>query len=254
MSTDGSDWQGEGGDELEEPISDRPYGARPYGARPYGARPYGARPYGARPYGLGRMGSAVRGSAVWGSAVWGQAVRSEALRRERVEGSCRPAAWGDEICELALSRSAVVRLGATVVSSDTEVTIPTHRDGRVSAARRQAANEAPPGQGRGQLNPAEWRLEAWISVPNRVLRSLRRTLSCRSHSSSIWPTDSLAPQTRPSWQARIRGELPQPRSRWLKATTRPLTARDVVTNLRGNRRHRSFAIQVGYSTRGHWMI
>jgi HK97 family phage major capsid protein len=73
-----------------------------------------------------------------------------------------------------LSRSAVVRLGATVVSSDAEVSIPTAPakvEFRPPGGKRPTKTELP-AKDAEQLNPAEWRLEAWISVPNRVLRSL----------------------------------------------------------------------------------
>ena len=118
MSTDGSDWQGEGSEEFEEPITDRPR-RRPYGARPYGARPYGARPYGARPMGRGPTGRAPTGRDRTALAVRGEAVRREWLRRIRAGGVGRR-----HLQALVLSRSAVVTLGATVVSSDEELWIP----------------------------------------------------------------------------------------------------------------------------------
>ena len=131
MSTDGSDWQGGGGKD-EEPIVDRlrarPYGARPYGARPYGARPYGARPDGARPYGRVRYGARPYGARPYEGGPAGQ---------------LDPASRAKEVCELVLARSAVVRLGATVVSSDADLCDPGRDPGRrLPRSRRRAGGTA----------------------------------------------------------------------------------------------------------------
>ena len=107
-----------------------------------GARPYGARPYGARPYEGGPA------------------------------GQLNPAEWSEEVCELVLARSAVVRLGATVVSSDADLSIPAATPA-VDFRGPGVEPAAPPGAAAvEQLSPREWRLEAWISIPNRVVRSL----------------------------------------------------------------------------------
>ncbi len=162
MSTDGSDWQGEGSQEFEEPIADRPYGARPYGARPYGARPYGARPYGARPYGARPYGARPYGARPYGARPY----------EGGPPGQLDPAEWSEEVCELVLARSAVVRLGATVVSSDADLSIPTATPA-VDFRGPGVPPAAPPGAAAvEQLSPREWRLEAWISIPNPVFRSL----------------------------------------------------------------------------------
>lgn len=107
---------------------------------PIAERPYGAKPYGAKPYEEG--------------------------------GPVEPAQWSDEICELVLARSAVVRLGATVVSSDSEVTIATTRPVVGFRGPGVGRPAALPPAAEVALSPPEWRLEAWIAVPNRVLRSL----------------------------------------------------------------------------------
>ncbi len=83
-----------------------------------------------------------------------------------------PEEWGDEICELVLSHSAVVKLGATVVSSDAELPIPAATSVRHFPRPRFAAagsGGSPAAAAGVQLNPREWRLEAWLSVPNRAL-------------------------------------------------------------------------------------
>ena len=66
----------------------------------------------------------------------------------------------------------VVRLGATVVSSDADLSIPTATPA-VDFRGPGVPPAAPPGAAAvEQLSPREWRLEAWISIPNPVFRSL----------------------------------------------------------------------------------
>ena len=174
MSTDGSDWQGEGSEEFEEPITDRPYGARPYGARPYGARPYGARPYGARPYGARPYGARPYGARPYGARPYGArpyGARPYGARPYDESGyaGSEPAEWGEDICELVLSRSAVVTLGATVVSSDEELWIPA----ATPTASFRKPGDAPPGPTTVEpipLSPRRSRLEAWVSVPDALYR------------------------------------------------------------------------------------
>ena len=173
MSTDGSDWEGEGGEEFEEPVADRPYGARPYGARPYGARPYGARPYGARPYGARPYGARPYGARPYGARPYGARPYGA---RPYDEGAPRspidPVEWGEDIGELVLSHSAVVRLGATVVSSDADLWIPT---ANATVRFRQPGEplaKAPDAEAAAPLSPRDWSLEAWLSVPTRLFRSL----------------------------------------------------------------------------------
>ena len=87
-------------------------------------------------------------------------------------GQLDPAEWSEEVCELVLARSAVVRLGATVVSSDADLSIPTATPA-VDFRGPGVPPAAPPGAAAvEQLSPREWRLEAWISIPNPVFRSL----------------------------------------------------------------------------------
>jgi hypothetical protein len=179
VSTDGSDWQGEGSEESEGP-TDRPYGARPYGARPYGARPYGARPYGARPYGARPYGARPYGARPYGARPYGArpygarpyGARPYGARPylESGHGGFDPAEWGEDICELALSRSAVVTLGATVASSDEELWIPAATP--TAIFRGTAPPVPPPTAVAISLNPREERLEAWVSVPDALFRHL----------------------------------------------------------------------------------
>ena len=171
MSTDGSAWQGEGSEEFEVPITDKPYGARPYGARPYGARPYGARPYGARPYGARPYGARPYGARPYGARPYGARPYGARPYDDGGHVGCDPAEWGDDIGELALSRSAVVTLGATVVSSDEELWIPAATPATIFSA----AQAEPTRIAAIRLDPRQGRLEAWVWVPDALYRQLAAT-------------------------------------------------------------------------------
>jgi hypothetical protein len=121
--TVGTNWTGSRSEDPDEACSpDRPYGPRPYGPRPYGPRsdrpppvptPYGPRsdkpppvwtPYGPRPYGPRPYGPRPYGPRPYGP-------RSE-------DGGCPLDAgeWGADIAELFCQDSAVIRMGARIVT------------------------------------------------------------------------------------------------------------------------------------------
>ena len=224
MADDGTDW-------AEDEFPERPYGAKPYGAKPYGAKPYGAKPYGAKPYGAKPYGAKPYGAKPYGAKPYG--AKPYGAKPYEESGPVDPAEWGDEICELVLSRSAVVRLGATVVSGDSEVTISTaipdvtfRGPGVARPSWLAPAHEE-------QLSPREWRLEAWISVPNRTLRSLAANpelsytlmsdladgLAVRADSAFLEATDPQGIGVRPGLRVTATGALLG-------------TVRDVVTDVR----------------------
>jgi Phage capsid family len=95
------------------PPDDRPYGTRPYGTRPYGTRPYGTRPYGTRPYGTRPYGTRPHGTGPYGT-------RPE-------DGDTRPLdpqEWSEDVAELFAARSALIRLGARLVTGDEYIDVP----------------------------------------------------------------------------------------------------------------------------------
>jgi Phage capsid family len=115
MPSDGTDWDDDGFSERPfggRPVGGRPYGGRPYGGRPYGGRPFGGRddddrPFGGRPYGGRPFGGRPFGGRPYG----GRAVLD-------------PDEWSADVAELVCQRSAVIRLGATVVSGEHELRVP----------------------------------------------------------------------------------------------------------------------------------
>ena len=107
----------------QEELADRPYGVRPYGVRPYGVRPYGVRPYGVRPYGVRPYGVRPYGVRPYGVRPYD--VRPYGVRQgEHAEGGfLDPEEWSAEIAEVFCERSAVVRLGATIIPSEGELPV-----------------------------------------------------------------------------------------------------------------------------------
>lgn len=219
MSKHGSDWLGEGTEEFDEPITDRPYGARPYGARPYGARPYGARPYGARPYGARPYGARPYGARPYGARPYGARPYDESGR----EG-CDPAEWGEDIGELALSRSAVVTLGATVVSSDEELWIPNATPGTIFTAEP----DKPAPIAALRLNPRELKLQAWVFVPDALYRHLGENPVLADVLKSDL-ADSLARRA----DAALLGHLPPVRRRNGATDNLLETVLNIVSDIRG---------------------
>jgi hypothetical protein len=83
----------------------KPYGLKPYGLKPYGLKPYGLKPYGLKPYGLKPYG-----------------LKPYGLKGDLDESAGEQ--WSAEITELVTERSAVLRLGATVVSAEENRNVP----------------------------------------------------------------------------------------------------------------------------------
>lgn len=162
----------------ERPYGARPYGARPYGARPYGARPYGARPYGARPYGARPYGARPYGARPYGDRPYGARPYGARPYGARPYGAmpyltdvADPDEWGAEIAELVCERSAVVRLGATLMFGNDELQVPVSNP----ASGFRAPGAAGPAPGAMQsvaLRPGDWRLEASVAVPVRLVPGL----------------------------------------------------------------------------------
>jgi Phage capsid family len=138
----------------------RPYGAKPYGGKPYGGKPYGGKPYGGKPYGGKPYGGKPYGGKPYG-----------AKRADDDAGFLDPEEWCAEIAELFYEYSAVMRLGASVVSTDSEVWISRFDP----IVRLRPAGGAPAAAGRSTtdwLRPSDNVLEAAVAVPNGVVRGI----------------------------------------------------------------------------------
>jgi HK97 family phage major capsid protein len=142
-------------EEEERPFGARPFGARPYGARPFGARPYGARPYGARPFGARPFG-ARQGF------------------HDFLIGALDPEEWSADIADLFCERSAVIRLGATVVFDEYEIRVPAvDATGNAPAYLEEEGEEKRVLKRREvTLRPRDHELAAKVVLPDRVARDI----------------------------------------------------------------------------------
>lgn len=156
------------GEFIDRPVGARPVGARPVGARPVGARPVGARPVGARPVGARPVGARPVGARPVGARpvgarpYWASAWEGDVLD---------PVVWSADITELVYERSAVMRLGATVVFGIDELQVPVSTPATGFRASG-AVGPAPGGTVSVVLRPGDWKLEASIFVPVRLLYGL----------------------------------------------------------------------------------
>jgi Phage capsid family len=162
VSFDETESEDDGGGAEEDESSERPYGARPYGARPYGARPYGARPYGARPYGARPYGARPYGARPYGARPYGArpyGARPYGARPGAGRGGERldPEEWSADLTSLVCEYSAVIRLGATIVSGGYELRVPSGVAGQV---------------GERPLRPRANPVDAYVGAPNRIVRDL----------------------------------------------------------------------------------
>ena len=157
MSFDETESEDDGGGPEEDESSERPYGARPYGARPYGARPYGARPYGARPYGARPYGARPYGARPYGARPYGARPYGARPSAGGERGLLDPEEWNADLTSLVCEYSAVIRLGATVVSGGYEL--------RVGSVDAGAATEQP-------LRPRDNPVDEDVVVPNRLVRDM----------------------------------------------------------------------------------
>jgi hypothetical protein len=158
-----------GGEEFaERPIGARPIGARPIGARPIGARPIGARPIGARPIGARPIGARPIGARPIGARPIG--ARPIGARSYSFD-VFDPDEWGEDIAELVRERSAVIRLGSTLVFGEDELQVPAS-DPAGGFRAPGAPGPAPGPMLPIALRPGDWSLEASVAVPVRLVPGL----------------------------------------------------------------------------------
>jgi hypothetical protein len=193
VSTDWRDTRGDspGPDEPPDgPADPRPYGSRPYGSRPYGSRPYGSRPYGSRPYGSRPYGSRPYGSRPYGSRPYGS--RPYGSREDEEQGApfLDPGEWSADIADLFCDGSAVIRLGARLITDGDDLAVPAidfsplgargaYIQQPVETARNAARGtpittrikpEARLSQRR--LRPRDYELATTVVIPNRLVRDI----------------------------------------------------------------------------------
>jgi Phage capsid family len=147
---------------LESESGGRPYGLKPYGLKPYGLKPYGLKPYGLKPYGLKPYGLKPYGLKPYGLKPYGlkpYGLKPYGLKSPEADLG---AEWSADVSELVGERSAVIRLGATVVCADDDVHVPWLGDlaGGVMPFNEQA------------LASTANTVTARVQVPNRRARDL----------------------------------------------------------------------------------
>jgi Phage capsid family len=160
-------FEGSGSDEHGYDVGSDDYGERPFGVRPFGARPFGVRPFGVRPFGVRPFGVRPFGVRPFG-------VRPFGVREGPGSGRVDPEEWGADIAELFCERSAVVRLGASLASTDDDLWVPTSTPYVAFRAPGAPPPATPPPVATTPLSPREWRLEAWASAPIGFVRNLAR--------------------------------------------------------------------------------
>jgi len=180
MSSDGTEWDD---GFAERPFGGRPYGGRPYGGRPYGGRPFGGRPYGGRaeedrPYGGRPYGGRPYGGRPYGGRPFGGRPfggRPFGGREGEAEGRpvLDPDEWSADVAELVCQRSAVIRLGATVVTDEYELRVPTI-DSTDGAPNYVNEGDEKPVLDRRELalRPRDHELAAKAILPDRVARDI----------------------------------------------------------------------------------
>jgi len=173
---------GAGDDEfVERPYGGRPYGGRPYGGRPYGGRPYGGRPYGGRPYGGRPYGGRPYGGRPYGGRPYGgrpYGGRPYGGRLTSAEGSetdvLDPEQWSADVSELVWERSAVIRLGATVVCDEYELAVPAFDATPNAPDYIEESAEKPLLKPREKkLRPRDHELAAKMVLSNRLARDVQ---------------------------------------------------------------------------------
>ncbi len=192
--SEGDGWESEGGEPQERPFGPRPFGPRPFGPRPFGPRPFGPRPYGPRPFGP-RMeeerpfgprpfgprpyGPRPFGPRPFGPRPFGPRPFGPRTADADGSGSFDPDAWSAEISELVCLRSAVLRLGGTLIASDGQLPVPTLDvtvDFRQSGKPgRDPDSVAADHKALPIFRPGQWELEAAACIAPGLFRSLPTT-------------------------------------------------------------------------------
>ena len=162
-----------GRDEEDRPFGGRPYGGRPYGGRdaedrPFGGRPYGGRPFGGRPYGGRPFGGRPFGGRPFGGRPYGG-------RPYGGRAVLDPDEWSADVAELVCQRSAVIRLGATLVSDEYELRVPVIDSTPGAPDYVEEGKEKPRLERREpelRLWPRDHELAAKVVLPDRVARDI----------------------------------------------------------------------------------
>ena len=107
--------------EDEEEFPGRPFGPKPFGPKPFGPKPFGPKPFGPKPFGPKPFGPKPFGPKPFGPKPFGP----KAGGADEADGGFLDLdEWSAEIAELVCGRSAVLRLGATLVAAEQGTALP----------------------------------------------------------------------------------------------------------------------------------
>ena len=167
----------------ERPFGGRPFGGRPYGGRPYGGRPYGGRPFGGRPeddrpfggrpYGGRPYGGRPYGGRPFGGRPFGGRPFGGRQGEEEGRPVLDPDEWSADVAELVCQRSAVIRLGATVVADEYELRAQAiDSTPRAPDYVKEGGEKPILGRRELRLRPRDHELAAKAVLPDRVARDI----------------------------------------------------------------------------------
>ena len=165
--------------EDEEEFPGRPFGPKPFGPKPFGPKPFGPKPFGPKPFGPKQFGTRPFGPKPFGPKPFGpKPFGPKAGGADEADGGFLDLdEWSAEIAELVCGRSAVLRLGATLVAPDQgvvpEATFDVQAGYRAPGKPEPAVAKVPEAVAEpSDLRPAEWRLSAGVAVSRRVARAV----------------------------------------------------------------------------------
>ena len=170
MSDGGTDWEDEE-ESPERPFGTKPFGTKPFGTKPFGTKPFGTKPFGTKPFGAKPFGTKPFGTKPFGTKPFG--TKPFGTKGDD-GGSLDPEEWSADIAQLVCERSALIRLGATLVASEPGGSLPTPAF-EITAGFRAPGEPEPelPESGEAaELRPGEWRLSAAVALSPRVLGAL----------------------------------------------------------------------------------
>ena len=157
--------------EDEEEFPGRPFGPKPFGPKPFGPKPFGPKPFGPKQFGTRPFGPKPFGPKPFGPKPFGP----KASGADEADGGFLDLdEWSAEIADLVCGRSAVIRLGATLVAGEQGAALPVV-DFQVNEGFRSPGKPEPdPGDviGDDLLRPGEWDLSAGVTVSQRVRAAL----------------------------------------------------------------------------------
>jgi hypothetical protein len=150
-------------DPYGRPFSAKPFSAKPFSAKPFSAKPFSAKPFSAKPFSAKPFSAKPFGAKPFSAKPFSAKPFSARLPGTDDGSGIDLDEWGGDIAELICERSAVMRLGATIVFAEAELQIPLS-DPAAGFRAPGAAGPAPAPTTPVVLRPGEWRLQASVAL------------------------------------------------------------------------------------------